>query len=420
MNFYFVYSLLTMSTIYSLTNSVDKVGVHYFKYGYQAAPEAAMLMYDLELLNKDTIDWKNLKLKNLATKISMTPDGESVTWYEEDLQKATAAITVVTSTTVFETGASIVAGEILFNRNTKTTYVVSSVSGAAITITAADASAAVGDVLVRMGFSKLYGADSSFTPTRNALTDSSNYVHFSEYLIPSDMIENNKSRIFLKDGKEYAESKITDAAREAVWNSVTNFYTGIKAKVSASGTYRYAAGGLDYFIPSGYKVNIKGADAAGTKANIRTQLEVAYGSGVEGVYDANNMMFFCNSKMASKLSELYEDKVIINDELKAIGMNLKTINLEGRKLTIVESSVINTFTGNAYAVGYFFPLKDTFMFNVYNRVLDSAGKMMPNGFGVMYQKSITNLETVNNALATAHSFIFGTVNSGAYQRWIYA
>lgn len=139
-----------MSTLYSLTNEIDSVGVHYFKYGFPAAPEAALLMYDMEMLNKETIDWKNLKLKNISGKTSLTPDGEAITWYQDDLKRATATVTVVTSTTVFETGETIVAGEVLFNRDTGTTYNVASVSGAAVTITAADASLAVGDVIVRM------------------------------------------------------------------------------------------------------------------------------------------------------------------------------------------------------------------------------------------------------------------------------
>lgn len=409
-----------MSTIYSLTNQVNGVGVHYFKYGYNAAPEAAMLMYDLTDLNKETINWKTLKLKNIADKVSITQSGDAVAWYQDDLKRATATITVKTSTTVFETGESIVAGEVLFNRNTGTTYNVASVSGAAVTITVADSALAVGDTIVRMGFSKLYGSDSSFTPTRNALTETTNYIQFSEFLIPSDMIENNKSRVFLKDGKQYAESLITDAARDAVLSAVTSFYKGVKAKTSASGTYRYTAGGLDNFIPASYKVNIKGADDEATKENIRTQLEVAYGSGVDGIYDNNNLIFLCNSKMASTIDRLYENAVQFNDELTAINMNIKVMNLEGRRLRIVESGVLNHIEGTSRAVGYFLPLKDTFMYNVPNRALDENNKMLPNGFGIMYQKSINNIEVVNNALATTHSFVYGTINSGAYQRWIYA
>lgn len=166
-------------------------------------------------------------------------------------------------------------------------------------------------------------------------------------------------------------------------------------------------------------MNIKGADDAATKANIRTQLEVAFSSGVDGIFDANNMIFMCNSKMASTIDRLYEDAVQYNDELTAININIKTINLEGRKLRIVESGMLNHIEGSSRAVGYFFPLKDTFMFNVPNRVADANGKLLPNGFGIMYQKPVTNMESVNNALATTHSFLFGTANSGAYQRWIY-
>lgn len=47
------------------------------------------------------------------------------------------------------------------------------------------------------------------------------------------MIENNTSRIFLKDGKALTESKITDAARDAVTSAVTSFYKGIKAKTAS-------------------------------------------------------------------------------------------------------------------------------------------------------------------------------------------
>jgi len=380
-----------------------------------------MLMYNLEDLNKDTINWKSLKLKGISDKVSLTQSGDAVAWYQDDLKKATQAVTVVTSTTVFETAATdIIAGEVLFNRDTGATYNVASVSGAEVTITAADASLAVGDVIVRLGFSKLYGSDNSITPTRNDLTETTNYIQFSEFLIPSDMIENNKSRVFLKDGKDYMESKITDASRDAVLSAVTSFYKGVKAKTSASGTFRYTAGGLDNFIPTSYKVNIKGADDPDTKDNIRTQLEAAYGSGVDNIFGNNNLIFFCNSKMASQIDKLYEDAVQFNDEITAINMNIKIMNLEGRRLRIVESGTLNHIEGTSRAVGYLMPLQDTFMYNVPNRVMDAGNKMLPNGFGIMYQKGIDNIESVNNALATSHSFVFGTVNSGAYQRWVYA
>jgi hypothetical protein len=238
-----------MANLYTKTNEVNGLGVHYFKVGYQEAPEVMLLPYDISSLTEDTINWSSLKLKDIADKVSLNPTGEAVEWYLDDIKEATAAITVRTSDTVFETGASIVAGEQLYNRTTGNTYLVTSVTGAAVTIDAADAATLVGDVIVRTGFSKLYGADSSLSTTRAEMSNYSNYIQFSEFAIASDMIDLNKSRVFLKDENEYMKSKFADAARKAVLNSLYSFYIGKKAKVSASGTYRYMAGGLDQFIP---------------------------------------------------------------------------------------------------------------------------------------------------------------------------
>lgn len=408
-----------MANLYTKTNEINGVGVNYFKVGYQEAPEVMLLPYDISSLTEDTINWSTLKLKDISEKVSLNPTGEAVEWYLDDIKEATAAITVRTSDTVFETGASIVAGEQLYNRNTGKTYLVTSVTGAAVTIDAADAATLVGNVIVRTGFSKLYGADSSLATTRNEMSNYSNYIQFSEFSISSDMINLNKSRVFLKDENEYTKSLFADAARKAVLNSLYSFYIGKKAKVSASGTYRYMAGGLDQFIPWGNKVNIKGVDATATKAKIRTQLEIAYGSGVANIYQENNLVFFCTAKMSSELDSLYEDAIIYNDKLESVGINIKTINLGGRKLRIIESSILNTIFGSA-AVGYLYPLKDTFMYNLPSRRFDKDMKIQKNGWGIVYDKPITNLESTTSALAVTHSFVFGTAATGAYQRWTYA
>lgn len=415
--FYSFHSI--MATIYSKTNEIHAKWIEYFRVGYQEVPEVMLLPYDISTLTGDTINWGTLKLKDISEKISLNPTGEAIEWYIDDIKEATAAITVRTSDTVFETAANIVAGEELYNRNTGKTYVVTSVTGAAVTIDAADAGSLVGNVIVRTGFAKLYGQDNGLAVTRNDLTNFSNYIQFSEYTIASDMIDLNKTRVFLKDEVEHMKSLVGDAARKAVLSSVFSFYIGKKAKISSGGTYRYTAGGLDQFIPWGMKVNIKGVDATATKANIRTQLEIAYGSGVANIYQENNLVFFCTARMSSELDALYEDAVIYNDKLESIGINIKTINLGGRKLRIVESSILNTIFGSA-AVGYLYPLKDTFMYNVPNRRFDKDMKIQKNGWGIMYDKPITNLEATTSALATTHSFVFGTATSGAYQRWTFA
>jgi hypothetical protein len=123
--------------------------------------------------------------------------------------------------------------------------------------------------------------------------------------------------------------------------------------------------------------------------------------------------------MSSELDGLYEDAIIYNDKLESIGINIKTINVGGRKLRIIESSILNTIFGNA-AVGYLYPLKDTFMYNLPSRRFDKDMKIQKNGWGIVYDKPITNLESTTSALAVTHSFVFGTAATGAYQRWTYA
>lgn len=101
------------------TTRIEGKGLHLVQYGYAEAPETALLMYDLKDLNQQTLDFRSMKMKNVAMKASITETGESIEWNEEDLKGAVINITAFTSATSFTVDATdIQVGEMLYNQTT--------------------------------------------------------------------------------------------------------------------------------------------------------------------------------------------------------------------------------------------------------------------------------------------------------------
>lgn len=103
--------------------------------GYAEAPEAAMFMYDLRDLNKENIDFKSIKIKDIVQKVRRSEDGQKIVWYRQDLKEALVNVNTATSATSVAVDTSgVLAGEQLFNQTTGETAVVQSVSGTTLTL----------------------------------------------------------------------------------------------------------------------------------------------------------------------------------------------------------------------------------------------------------------------------------------------
>jgi len=407
-----------MSTIYDLTTKIDGKGIHLFQYGYMEAKEAALLEYDMYDLNKEGLDFRTATLKKSAQKVSITETGDAIAWYEEDLKEADVTIQTVNSATeIVLTAAGPVVGEMLFNPVTWTTVVVVGVSSATLTLKSpGDTAWVAGQTLKRANFAKKYGADHSFSAARNDLTTKTNYIQWTETLISSDSIANNKTRLFVGSPEEYLKRQFTDGSRKMIKGMVNSFYFGVSSKTLVGSNYIYTAWGLEEYIPSGAKVNIQGSDDEETKANLRKQIRYAYQSGLADIRGNNKLLAFCTTAFADAIDALYESKVVYNDKLNAVDIEIKSYSVGGNRLNLVVSNVLDTNFGDTN-VCYLVPVDYTFLYNLPKYAANEDGKTLQSaGRGIVYKKPQSTYETSSIALGTSYSFMFGGVTSGAYRK----
>ena len=88
-----------MATSLQETTKVNGKGIHLVRYGYAEAPEVALLLYDLSKLNEDNLDFKSVELKGVSREATLTEDGESITWKEEDIKEAYLTVDTATDAT---------------------------------------------------------------------------------------------------------------------------------------------------------------------------------------------------------------------------------------------------------------------------------------------------------------------------------
>ena len=407
-----------MATSLQETTKVNGKWIHLVRYGYAEAPEVALMLYDLSKLNEDNLDFKSVELKGVSREATLTEDWESITWKEEDIKEAYLTVTTATSaTSVVVDATDVQVWETLYNQATGETALVVAVSTNTLTLAApwfAGTDYAANNKLTRLSFAKKYGVNHGHRVKRNDLIAYSNYVQFTEELIDSDMIENNKTYLFVTP-EQRTKMIYSDASRKIIKGIVSTFYLGKKMKSNASGEYQYSAWWLIEFVPAANRVNIKGADDNATKANLRYQLQKAYQSGLKGIYGKNKLLAFCTTKFAADLDALYENKIIYNDKLNAVDVEIKSYNVWGFKLNIVVSNVLDYDLGDVSQC-FLVPIEYTFLFMLPKGVTGKDGKTL-DVFGrwVLYDKPQETYEKKTQALATNFSFYFKGVSSGAYR-----
>lgn len=407
-----------MAKIYDLVTKVNGKGIDLVRFGYEESPEMMYMLYNMYDLNKQDLDFRNKRLKGISEKVSITEDGESITWYSEDMKEAKATIATFTSGTSWVVDLTdIQVGEELFNARTGATVIVSAVSGTTVTLNGAgDAAGQAGDTLSRVWVGKQYWASSVFTTARNDLSSATNYIQYMAVKVASDMVSNNKTRLFYENPQEFARSVFGDASRKILKSYAQLFYFGVKGKNTIGGSTVYTAGWLEEFIGAGNKVDLSGADDAATKANLRKELLSAYATGLTGVMGKNKMLAFCTSKFKAELDMLYEDKIVYNDKLQDVEIEITSYTVGGRKLNLVESTILNTTIGD-YATAYLVPIDYAFVYNVPFTTVGDDGKSLQNtGKGVVFVPPQTTFETKDVRLCTTFSFMFMAADSGSYKK----
>lgn len=409
-----------MSTVYDLFNKIDGKWVHIVEYGYEDIPEVMPFLYDMTQLNNKNLDFRSMSLKGIANEVSITETWEGIQWYEDDLKRPN--LTVVTKNADDEfvvDSSSVQVGTQLYNQETFHTSVVIDVSWATITIDSDDASSSAGDVFTIQGHVKNYGDAMWHTTTRNALQDFTNYFQFVQEDITSDMISNNRTRLFIKDANEMAAQVFGDASRNMLRQYGLNFFFWQKLK-SNNWTYtRYGAWGLESFIQWQHKVNIYNADKVVMRDNLNEQLNAIYSSWLANLFAEKKVLFYCNTAWLNSITKLYgEDAVVYNDKIEWINLGVKTVKLDGRVLYMVESSILNVAQPNTPTC-YSVPMDYVFGYMLPNTVLDESAKKVDKlGKWQILMKPRNSIEKVEVSLFTSYSFMFKGISSGAYRRLI--
>lgn len=404
--------------VLNTTNKVNGKGLHLVRYGYAEAPEVALLIYDLYQLNGENLDFKNLKLKGVAAEVSTSETGDSIKWVEEDVKEKYLTVTAKTSATSITVDANnVIVGETLYNQATGETALVVGVAGQVLTLESpgfAGEGLNDGNKLTRISFAKKYGVNHGHRVQRNELAEFENYVQFTEELIDSDMIENNKNYLFTSN-EERVKKIYSDASRKIIKGIVSSYYIGKKFKTQTSGAWQYSAGGLLDFIPKANKVNIKGANDDETKAKLRLQLQKAYQSGLQGIFGKNKLLAFCTTKFASDIDALYENKVVYENKLDKVHIEIKSYRVGAFDLNLVCSNILDYDLGDVSEC-FLVPIEHTFLFMLPKGVTGADGKSLQLfGRGVVYDKPQDTYEKKTQGLATNFSFYFKGISSGAYR-----
>lgn len=407
-----------MADIYSILTEQNGKGVSITQFGYQEAPEIALFGMDFKDLNKNDLDFRSANIKGLAKKMTVTPDGEKIYWYDEDMRKDDIAITTRTSATSWVVDSTNVkVGDTRRNKTTGNRVIVIAVSGSTITLAwSGDTASAVGNTLTWISNARGYKTTSAYSSSRNDLNSYDNYFQYNAYEVSSEIIKNNDTKLFYENPNEFQKSLFGDASRDSMRGFGSSFYFGVKGKTTISGYDYYTAGGLEAFLPGSCIVDVSGADDEATKANLRRELISAYASGLTGIFGKNKLLAMCTSKFKSEIDRLYEEKVDYTDKLVAIDIDIQSYNVWGRKLNMVESTLLNTEAGDE-AVAYLIPVDFCAVYVLPYGTQDITAKSVEKmGVGQIFLPPQTNPAERSAWLFSTHTFEFKGISSGAYRK----
>jgi len=416
-----------MTKIYDLLAKQNGKGISHFRYGYAEIPTAMLTFYDLSDLNNPNFDFRTARVKKTKMGQTQFSDERKIIWYEESIkeQTFTAIADALAGDVTFDVSVtSIQKGDTIRNTDTGESMLVVDVTGATITVAANVSGVTIADTFVRYGFAKKYGAEHTRVSDYNDLTTKENYIQFVAEKIDSsktDVLTNNLNRLLYKDANEYLSDLFAQASRSILKTMVYSLYVGQAGTTTVDSKPVYQAGGLEYFIPSAYKnINIKGGTDKATIQNIRTQLQLAYQSGVDGLYKAGRMVLFVNSAMNNTLDDLFFDKITqLDNHLSSFGINVRRLDLSGYKIDIVEDAILNELYPLAQA--FLVDLENVYMYNLAKWVIADGGKTTdaPWVSRIFIPTQVTP-EMKEVQLHTSFTFLFGNVTSWTFQSWNYA
>ncbi|HPC34073.1 MAG TPA: hypothetical protein PLP73_00275 [Candidatus Absconditabacterales bacterium] len=405
-------------------------GIHHFRYGYEEAPIVAMLFYDLTSLNNSDLDFKGAKVKHAKMEKTKFANATKITWYEDNIKESSFTATGTTAGTTLDVSISTLqVGDQLRNKNTGDIMLVVDVpTPGQVTVDVNTSGVTTGDEFIRFGFAKTYGEYSARSTEFNDYVPYDNYVQFVSAEIDqekTDILTNNLDRLFYATTKDYLKELYAEASRVIIRTIVYSLYAGrSQVYTLPSGKKIYTAGGLEYYIPlSALDQNIKGANSKETIANLQDQVVKAYKSGVSGLTKANRLMLFANYGLSAQITSdfLEISNITINDNtmLEKYGINMKSLNLNGYKINIVEDPILDELYGEA-KTGFIVDIDGIVLYNLAEGVIGTDGKTTDAlGASVIFCPPQVTYELRTVSLNTHFTWLFKNISSGCFRKIIY-
>ena len=420
-----------MTKIIDVLTKENGKWIHHFRYGYEEAPITMLLFYDMTAFNDGNFDFAKAKVKNAKVEKTKFADATKVMWYEDSIKESSFTATETEATATFTVSiTTLQIGDQLRNKVTGDVMLVVDVpTPGTITVDVNTSGVTNGDEFIRWGFAKTYGQYSARGQQFNDYIPYDNYIQFVSAEIPSDktdVLTNNLDRLFYPTTNDYLKELYAEASRTIIKTIIYSLYAGTsQAYTLPSGKKIYTAGGLEFYIPaSALNKNIKGADAKASLLLLQDQIVAAYKSGVSGLTKANRLMLFVNYAMSSQLTNLFLNEVVIqqneNTTFESYGINMKSVNLNGYKINIIEDPVMDELYGSV-KTGFIVDIDSIVLYNIQDGVINQDGKTVSAlGASTIFCPAQTTYEIREVSLNTNFTWIFKHISSGVFRKIIYA
>lgn len=420
-----------MTKIIDELKKQDGRGIHHFRYGYEEAPLTMMLFYDMTALNDPNFSFEKAKVKHAKIEKTKFADATKITWYEDTIKEASFTATAPSALTTFDVSiTTLQIGDQIRNKRSGDVMLVVGIPAAGqVEVDVNTSGVLAQDEFIRFGFAKTYGQYSARVTQGNDYIPFDNYIQFVSAEIPADktdVLTNNLDRLFYPTTNDYLKELYADASRVIMKTIIYSLYAGrSQVYTLPSGKKIYTAGGLEFYIPaSALNQNIKGADSKETILKLQEQVMKSYKSGVTGLTKSNRLMLFCNYGLSAQITadflEISSLNINDNTTLEKFGINIKTLNLNGYKINIVEDPVLDDLYGDVLT-GFIVDVQSIVLYNLADGVVNQDGKTVSAlGASVIFCPAQTTYEIRTVSLNTNFSRCFQNVSSGVFRKIIYA
>jgi len=457
--FFYILFLYSMSNLRSLATELNQKTINILKYGRgYAGKSLSLFMFNITDLNQDYIDWKNIKPKPFKSEIkeNMLSDssyGNKVTWQEINLKDQVLTINSVDSGTQVTCACSgpltYKRGQTFWNPNTQTGFQLTadasqatSWAGTIVLTVSSSAWWTAGDSLRMSGYAKPYGLAEGNAFDADQVTEEYNIFTGANMALQLDQNEVNSNYIFQGDAKAYLKQKTLEASRKLIINVWRSTYAGQRTTNTIGGATSYQAGGLDRALKnlSGKtginlggatgaatgEIKIAGATTAARRSAFLDAVTEVHLSPLPNIKGNNKLVFMCTTPFMREVEEMFYDKLLVNDTLSKIDIEVTTVKFSGGVLTFITDEMLDDLnryydsTTGAYSIkklGYFVPIDYCKAIVKANDVVTKDGLSVPAlWMGKYFIPPQTAEETFDLRLYTSYSFMRWGITSGAYRK----